>query len=110
MNGIDSTLSLYIPLSSWSWDEATRFMFKIENLMLHCYNNGETEFYSATLRNNNESKNVRLYHNGTIFYAHEQSTDLIYHLTLDSKIQSLKDLRDGDEVEIFMTISPDTIS
>lgn len=84
------------------------FMFKIEDLMLHSYNNGATEFYSATLRNDNESKKVNLYHSGTVFSAHEPSTDLIYHLTLDPKIQSLKDLRDGDEVEIFMTIPPTT--
>ena len=79
-------------------------MFKIENLKFHCYDNGETEFYSATLRDNNESKEVRLYHSGSIFSAHESSTNLIYHLTLDPDIPSLKDLRDGDEVDIFMTI------
>ena len=99
-----------MPLSSWSWDEVTLFMFKIEGLMLHCYNNGATEFYSATLRNDKESKKVKLYHSGTVFSAHEQSTDLIYHLTLEPKIQSLQDLRDGDEVEIVMTIPPSTKS
>ena len=83
-------------------------MFKIENLKFHCYDNGATEFYSAILQNDKESKTVNLYHSGTVFSAHEPSTDLIYHLTLDPKIQSLKDLRDGDEVEIFMTIPPTT--
>ena len=84
-------------------------MFKIENLMFHCYNNGATEFYSAILRdNNNESKDVRLYHNGNIFYAHEPSTDLIYHVDFNSNIQSLKDLKDGDDVQIIMTIPPAT--
>ena len=78
--------------------------------MLHCYNNGATEFYSATLRNDNECKKVKLYHSGSVFSAHEQSTNLIYHLTLGPKIQSLKDLRDGDEVEIFMPIPPTTKS
>lgn len=89
--------------------EPNRFMFKIENLMFHCYNNGATEFYSAILRdNNNESKDVRLYHNGNIFYAHEPSTDLIYHVDFNSNIQSLKDLKDGDDVQIIMTIPPAT--
>ena len=78
--------------------------------MLHCCNNGETEFYSATLRNDNECKQVKLYHSGSVFSAHEQSTDLIFHLNLDPKIQSLKELRDGDDVEIFMTIPPTTKS
>ena len=83
-------------------------MFKLEDLSFHCYDNGATEFYSATLRNGDECKKVKLYHSGSVFSAHEPSTDLIYHLTLDPKIQSLKDLRDGDEVEIFMTIPPTT--
>ena len=83
-------------------------MYKIENLKFHCYDNGATEFYSATLRNNNESKDVRLYHSGSVFSAHEPSTNLIYHLILDPTIQSLEDLRDGDKVDVFVVIPNNT--
>lgn len=80
-------------------------MFKIENLKFHCYNNGATEFYSATLRDNDISKDVRLLQNGNVYSAYEPSTDIIYHITLNNpNVHSLEELRDGDEVEILTAI------
>ena len=57
-------------------------MFKIENLMFHCYNNGVTESYSAKLQDNNES--------GSVLSAYNPSMDLIYHLTVNSTLQFSK--------------------
>jgi hypothetical protein len=83
-------------------------MFKVENLKFHRYDNGTTEFYTATLRDEDESKEIRLLHNGSVFCAYETSTNLIYHLILDPTIHSLKELRDGDEVDILMVVPANT--
>ncbi len=82
------------------------FMYTIENLTLHSNNNGKIEFYSATLCGNDDAKEVTLSHSGMIFSAYESKTGVIYDLSLAPNIHSLQELKNGDNVEIFVTIPP----
>lgn len=81
-------------------------MLVIENLKLHCDNNGKVSYYSATLRdeNNTTIKHVILNLSGEVFSAYDLEAGSIYHLVFNHNIHSIDDLRDGERCELFAII------
>lgn len=80
-------------------------MFTIENLAYnHCVND-QCGFYSATLVNENMKLDVTLSQNGDTIAAYESSTHSIYDLRVPDTIHNIKDLRNGDRIDIFCTIT-----
>ena len=79
-------------------------MFTIENLVHHHCVNEQCGFYSATLVNENMKLAVTLSQNGDTIAAYESSTHSIYDLRVPDTIHNIKDLRNGDRIDIFCTI------
>lgn len=79
-------------------------MFTIENLAYHHCVNEQCGFYSATLVNENKKLAVTLSQNGDTIVAYESSTNSIYDLRVPDTIHNIKDLRNGDRIDIFCTI------
>lgn len=75
-------------------------MYTIEDLTCHCLDNGETVFYKAKLRNNDKLIPIILNQNSQGFFAYVETSQEIYPLITISKVETIGDLRNGDEVEL----------